>query len=131
MKVERSFLLPLLLVFLFCNGLFLIMKMPLAKLGIDNYVLIIANSLFLIIAIITSVIQKKALQNVNPNVFIRSVMAGMMIKMFVCIIAIIIYWFVAKQNFSTATVFAAMLVYLIYLAVEVILVSKMNKQKHA
>ena len=131
MKVERSFLLPLLLVFIFCNGLFLTMKVPLDKLGIDNYVLIIANSLFLIIAIITSFIQKRALQNTNPNVFIRSVMAGMMIKMFVCIIAIIIYWFVAKQNFSTATVFAAMLVYLIYLAVEVGLISKMNKQKHA
>ena len=131
MKVERSFLLPLLLVFIFCNGLFLTMKMPLARLGIDNYILIIANSLFLIIAIITSFIQKKALQNTNPNVFIRSVMAGMMIKMFVCIIAIIIYWFVAKQNFSTATVFAAMLVYLIYLAVEVAMVSKMNKQKNA
>ena len=131
MKVERSFLLPLLLVFIFCNGLFLTMKVPLARLGIDSYVLIIANSLFLIIAIITSFIQKKALQNTNPNVFIRSVMAGMMIKMFVCIIAIIIYWFIAKQNFSTATVFAAMLVYLIYLGVEVALVSKMNKQKHA
>ena len=131
MKAERSFLLPLLLVFIFCNGLFLTLKFPLARLGIDNYILIIANSLFLIIAIITSLIQKKALQNTNPNVFIRSVMAGMMIKMFVCIIAIIIYWFISKQNFSTATVFAAMLVYLIYLVVEVSLVTKMNKHKHA
>ena len=128
---ERSFLFPLLLIFIFCNGLFLTLKLPLARLGIDYYILIIANSLFLTIAVVTSLIQKKALQNTNPNVFIRSVMAGMMIKMFVCIIAIIFYWFIAKQDFSNATVFAAMLVYLIYLAVEVILVSKMNKQKHA
>lgn len=131
MKTRRNFLLPLLLVFIICNGFFLSAKTLLAKWGIDNYVLIMANSLFLIITLITFFIQQKALQNSNPNVFIRSVMAGMMIKMFVCIIAIIIYWFVMQDKFSSATVFAAMLVYLIYLGVEVSLVTKLNRQKNA
>ena len=131
MKAQRSFLLPLALVFIICNVFFISLKALFTKWGIDNAVLIIANSLFLIINLATFFIQQKALRNTNPNVFIRSVMAGMMIKMFVCIIAIIIYWFIMGPAFSRASVFAGMLLYLIYLAVEVSLVTKLNKQKNA
>jgi hypothetical protein len=131
MKAKRNLLLPLLLVFIICNGFFISAKTLLAKWGIDNGVLIIANSLFLLLALITFFVQQKALQNKNPNVFVRSVMAGMMIKMFSCIIAIFVYWFVTKEKFSKASVVAAMLVYLIYLAVEVKMITKLNRQKNA
>lgn len=130
MKAKRSILLPLLLVFIICTGFFLSGKTLFAKWGVDNAVLIIANSLFLILSLITFFIQQKALQNSNPNVFVRSVMAGMMIKMFVCIIAIFIYWLVMKDKFSKATVFVAMIVYLIYLAAEVGMVTKLNRKKN-
>ena len=131
MKAKRNLLLPLLLVFIICNGFFISAKTLLAKWGIDNGVLIIANSLFLLLALITFFVQQKALQNKNPNVFVRSVMAGMMIKMFSCIIAIFVYWFVMKDKFSKASVAAAMLVYLIYLVVEVMMITKLNRQKNA
>jgi len=131
MKAKRNLLLPLLLVFIVCNGFFISAKTLLAKWGIDNGVLIIANSLFLLLALITFFVQQKALQNKNPNVFVRSVMAGMMIKMFSCIIAIFVYWFVMKDKFSKASVVAAMLVYLIYLVVEVRMITKLNRQKNA
>jgi len=131
MKAKRNLLLPLLLVFIICNGFFISAKTLLAKWGIDNGVLIIANSLFLLLALITFFVQQKALQNKNPNVFVRSVMAGMMIKMFSCIIAIFVYWFVMKDKFSKASVVAAMLVYLIYLVVEVRMITKLNRQKNA
>ena len=131
MKAKRNLLLPLLLVFIICNGFFISAKTLLAKWGIDNGVLIIANSLFLLLALITFFVQQKALQNKNPNVFVRSVMAGMMIKMFSCIIAIFVYWFVMKDKFSKASVVAAMLVYLIYLVVEVKMITKLNRQKNA
>lgn len=130
MKAKRNVLLPLLLVFIICNGFFLSAKTLLVKWGIDGNVLIIANSLFLIVSLITFFMQQKALQNSNPHVFIRSVMGGMMVKMFVCIIAVFIYWLLMKDKFSKVTVFAAMILYLIYLAVEVRLVTKLNQQKN-
>ena len=130
MKAKRNVLLPLLLVFIICNGFFLSAKTLIAKWGIDSDVLIIANSLFLVLSLVTFFIQQKALQNSNPNVFIRSVMAGMMIKMFVCIIAIFIYWLAMKDKFSKGTVFVSMIVYLIYLAAEVRIVTKLNRQKN-
>jgi hypothetical protein len=74
--------------------------------------------------------QKRASRNTNPNVFVRSVMGGTMIKMAVCIVAIAIYAFAFKSSFSKMSVFASMFLYLIYLAVEVSLATKLNKPKN-
>ena len=131
MKEKRKLLLPLLLIFIICNGFFISAKNLLVKWGIDNDVLIIANLLFLLLALITFFIQQKALQNTNPNVFVRSVMGGMMIKMFACIIAVFVYWFTMKERFSKPTVIAAMIIYFVYLATEVGMVMKLNRSKNA
>jgi hypothetical protein len=131
MKAQRKILLPLVLVFIICNGFFILGETLLAKWGIVTDVLKIANILFLVLTLITFFIQQKALQNANPHVFVRSVMAGMMIKMFACMIAIFVYWLLMKEKFSKATVIVAMVMYLIYLVAEVILVTKLNRQKNA
>jgi len=123
--------LPFILIFIVFNNFFLFGKNFLAKWGLDHLVLIIANSLFFLINILVYAMQKKALKNANPNVFIRSVMAGMMIKMAICIIAIMIYALAFKNSFSKYTIFAAMFLYFIYLAVEVRAATKLNKQRNA
>lgn len=131
MKAQRKILLPLVLVFIICNGFFILGEKLFTKYGIDHSVLIVANILFLLLTLITFFIQQRALQNANPHVFVRSVMAGMMIKMFACMIAIFVYWFLMKEKFSKATVIVAMFMYLIYLVAEVILVTKLNRKKNA
>jgi hypothetical protein len=131
MKAQRKILLPLVLVFIICNGFFIVGEKLVTKYGIDDSVLIVANILFLLLTLITFFIQQRALQNANPHVFVRSVMAGMMIKMFACMIAIFVYWFLMKEKFSKATVIVAMFMYLIYLVAEVILVTKLNRKKNA
>jgi len=130
MRSEIKDLLPFIILFILFNNFFLFGKNILAKWGVDNLVLIIANSVFFIINIVAYAMQKKALKNANPNVFIRSVMAGMMIKMAICIIAVMIYALAFKNNFSKYSVFAAVFLYFIYLAVEVRAATKLNKQKN-
>ena len=122
---------PVFIVFISLNIIFYLAKMQFVNWGIDISVLLIANSLIFILTLITFFNQQKALLNINPNVFIRSIMSGMMIKMFACMVAILIYWFLAKEKFSRPTVIAGMLIYLIYLAVEVKMVTKLNRQKNA
>ena len=122
---------PVFIVFVSLNIIFYLAKMQFVNWGIDISVLLIANSLIFILTLITFFNQQKALLNINPNVFIRSIMSGMMIKMFACMVAILIYWFLAKEKFSRPTVIAGMLIYLIYLAVEVKMVTKLNRQKNA
>lgn len=128
MRSGTKELLPFILIFIVFNNFFLFSKDFLAKWQLDNLVLIIANSLFFLINVLAYGMQKKALKNANPNVFIRSVMAGMMIKMAICIVAIMIYALAFKSSFSKYTVFASMFLYFIYLAVEVRAATKLNKQ---
>ena len=131
MKVKRNSLLPILSVFILFDLFFYMAKGQLVKWGLDTSVLIIANSLILILTLITFYIQQKALLDSNPNVFIRSIMAGMMIKMFACMIAIFVYWYVSQQKFSKPAVLVSMLMYVVYLVVEVKIVTKLNRQKNA
>jgi len=131
MNAGKKLIVPLIAIFVIFNGALIATKSLLGKWGIDHNVLIIANVLFFLISLLAFFMQQKALNNSNPNVFIRSVMAGMLIKMFVCITAVIIYRLIAGNAVSKVSVFAAMFLYLLYLGVEVAVITKLNKQKHA
>ena len=131
MHPRKKIILPLLIIFLIFSASLPLAQPLLAQWGINSDVLIVANILFFAVSLIAFFMQQKALQNINPNVFVRSVMAGMLIKMFVCITAVIIYRLVAGNNVSKVSVFAAMFLYLLYLAVEVAVITKLNKQKNA
>jgi uncharacterized membrane protein len=131
MKARQKQLFPLILLFVFLNIFFLTAKSIFQKWGIDREVLIIANILFFLISLIAFSLQRKAMQKTNPHAFVRSVMGSMMIKMFVVIIAVIIYTLLSGALFNKPSVFIALFLYIIYLAVEVAIVMKMNKQKNA
>jgi len=130
MKSQAKELLPFIFIFIVFNTFFLFGKEWLAKYGIDQFVMIVANSLIFVLNVLVYSMQKKALKNTNPNVFVRSVMAGMMIKMAVCVVALLIYALAFKKTFSKMSVFASMFLYLIYLFVEVRAAGKLNKQKN-
>ncbi len=130
MKNQRKDFIPFILLFIIFNNFFFFGKNWLANYGIDYLVMIIANSLFFIISLMAYLMQKKAIKNVNPNVFIRSVMGGMMIKMVICVIAIAIYVIALEENYSKGSILASMFLYLIYLAIEVKVASKLNQQKN-
>jgi len=131
MKKLRSVLAPVVLIFILFNSFFVFAEKFLTKWGLNNSVLIIANLLFFAITLIAFFMQQKALKNSNPNVFVRSVMGGMMIKMAICIVAVFVYAFAFKENFNKRTILAAMFLYLIYLAAEVLVATKLNKQTNA
>jgi hypothetical protein len=131
MNSQKKIILPLLVIFLFFCVVFTLSKMLLEKWGLDYYVLIVANLIFFLVSLGVFFMQKKALDHSNPNVFIRSVMGGMLIKMAVVVFAVIIYRLVAGNSVNKVSVFAAMFLYLLYLAVEVRVIMKLNRQKNA
>ncbi len=75
--------------------------------------------------------QRKALANSNPNVFVRSTMAGTMIKLFVLVGAFATYVMLSKKSINKPAVYISIALYFIYLAVEVAISLKLNKQKNA
>jgi hypothetical protein len=64
---------PLIIVFLLISMIIGIGWNFLRSHNIDNFVLLGANLIFFLIFLLAFFIQKKALKNANPNVFIRRV----------------------------------------------------------
>ena len=131
MKLFGKMLLPVLVIFVTLTILIVAANVLWVKYNVDRNVLLGANMLFLLTSIIVFFMQKNALNNANPNVFVRSVIAGMMIKMFSTAIAVLAYVLIVGSGYNTSAVFISLIMYLIYLAAEVMAISKENKNKHA
>lgn len=123
--------LPLIITFFVLAVAVVAVKLFYAGGKIDLTVLMAANCLFFITSMIVFWMQYHAMQNSNPNVFIRSVMTGMIIKIFVCIGAVVAYYFLSRSSFNKPAVYLAMIVYIIFLIVEVGTIMKLNKKKNA
>jgi hypothetical protein len=128
MNLFTKTLLPLLILFVIVTILIFIAPVFWQKFNVDTYVLIGANILFLILSIAVYFMHLKALKNPNPNAFIRSIIGGTMVKMFGTVIAVLFYVLQAGNGYSKNAVFVGLLLYLIYLAVEVISMSKIVRQ---
>jgi len=123
---------PLIITFVVLTIAVLFAKLLLAgKGGVDYTVVMAANCLFFFVSLLVFRMQYNAMHHSNPNVFIRSVMSGMIIKVFVCIGAVIGYYFLSRENFNKPAVYTGMVIYIIYLTVEVRTIMKLNKNKNA
>jgi len=131
MNQRFKVVLPLFITFCLCTLALFWSKFFLQDPRVDMTVLIAANCLFFLVSLIAFNIQFRAMQNSNPNVFIRSVMGSMALKMFVCIAAVMAYVLGSGKDFNKPAVYISMGIYLVYLVVEVALVMKLNKRKNA
>ena len=131
MKLFSKILLPLFIIFIALTTFILSAGELWKKFNIDKNVLFAANVLFMGTGLLVFFMQKNALKNKNPNVFIRSVMAGMMIKMFSTVLAVLAYVVLVGPNYNKKAVFISLFMYLLYLAAEVIAISQANSKKNA
>ncbi|HRH50929.1 MAG TPA: hypothetical protein PLP23_19420 [Panacibacter sp.] len=125
---DRNAIVPVFIFFIMVNSFCLLFKDWLSSEGIDPLVLGGGNSILFFLSVVIYFMQKKSLQNPNPNVFVRSVMAGTFIKLVVIAGAVIIYLLSAGENKSNYAVLAAMGLYFVYTFIEVKTVSKLNKE---
>ena len=130
MKPFGKMLLPLLLIFIVLTIFVLSAGKIWNTYNIDKNVLLGANCLFMGTGLLVFFMQKNALTNKNPNVFIRSVIAGMMIKMFTTVLAVLAYVVLVGPTYNKKAVFISLFIYLLYLAVEVMAISKVNSKKN-
>ena len=131
MNSTYRFLLPLLILFAIINFLIFILKTVFTRYNVDGTVLLGANAIFLVMNILVFLFQQKALKHSNPNVFIRSVIGGMMLKMFVCAIAVLAYVVLVGPDYNKKAVFISLFFYLFYLAAEVGILMRLNSKKNA
>ncbi len=130
MELKNKFAYPFFILFSMITGLLLATHQFLLNKNIDFIVLIYANSIFFLVYLLVFLYQKKALQHSNPNVFIRSIMGGMMAKMFLTVIAVFAYVVLLGDDYNKKAVFISLLIYLLYLAIEVYSLMKLLKKKN-
>ena len=127
-KSRRAFL-PIVVLFIVLNGLFIAGKGMLERWGANLDVLIWGNLLLFAITLVSFLVAIKGLRSPNPNAFVRSVYGSIMLKLFVCLIAAFIYIFLNRQNLNKPAFFTLMGLYLVYTFLEVSTLTKMLKQR--
>lgn len=122
----RAFL-PIIILFLVLNGFFIAGKTMLLRWNADQNVLIIGNLLLFGITLLSFFMARKGLRNTNPHAFVRSVYGGIMIKLFICIIAAFIYIASFGKGLNKPALFTCMGLYLVYTFLEVSILTKLLK----
>lgn len=128
MRNKKPFL-PVVLLFVILNALFLIGKNILLRWNADQEVLIIGNTLLFIITLFSFMLAQRGLKNTNTHAFIRAIIGGIMIKLFVSVIAAFIYISIYKKNINKPALFACMGLYLVYTFLEVSVLTRQLKEK--
>lgn len=125
---ERKIIFPLFIFFMIVNGFCTISRTWLTEKGIDPVVLGFGNITLFILSLAVFLIQKKAMQNPNPQAFVRSVMLGTFIKLLVIAIAVTVYLVAAGENKSIYAVIGSMVLYIVYTVIDVRIASNLNRK---
>lgn len=128
-KQNKKTFVPIALIFIILNGIIIFSRSFLERNGFDVDTLIYANALLFVISIVGFLFQRKGLQSPNPQAFVRGMYASIMIKMFICMIAVLIYVFLLKSKINKPAIFAAMAMYIVYTVVEVRALMKIARGK--
>lgn len=126
---NKGRLLPIVAIFIVISSVTQLSSGLLAKYNIDKHVLLTGNIILFLISILSIFIQTRGIKHSNPHAFVRSVMAGMMTKMIICIVAVLAYVLMSGNSYNKKGIFIVLCFYLVYLAVEVAVLMKINKHK--
>ncbi|MFZ1452682.1 MAG: hypothetical protein WAT20_08260 [Ferruginibacter sp.] len=131
MNFSFKTVLPLFIVFIILTAVILTAKIFYTGKDINYTMVMAGNCLFFLVSLLVFGMQYLAMYNSNPNVFIRSVMGGMIIKVFACVIAVVAYYLISRPAFNKPAVYVSMVIYIVFLVVEVRTIMKLNKTKNA
>ncbi|MEO6070697.1 MAG: hypothetical protein ABIP31_09160 [Chitinophagaceae bacterium] len=111
------------------NVFFILGSKLLAKWNADQNVLIFGNLLLFAVTIFSLFIARKGLSSTNPHAFVRAVYSSILLKLFACMIAALIYIAIYKKGLNKPAFFTCMGLYLVYTFMEVAALTKMLKGK--
>jgi hypothetical protein len=121
--------LPILLIFVILNAFFIAGRQMLERWNADQDVLIIGNALLFVITFISFMLAIRGLNNPNPHAFVRSVYGSIILKLFVCMIAALVYISIYQKDLNKVALFTCMGLYLVYTFMEVSILTRLLKQK--
>jgi len=126
---NRNSFLPIILLFVAFNALFLTGQRWLTKFNADTNVLIIGNAILFVATLLSFSLYRKALKNNQPHKFLKYIYGGMFLKMLVCLIAAFAYIASLGKDVNKVGIFGCMFLYFLYTFVEVSILLRLSKEQ--
>ncbi len=124
----RPFL-PILLVFILTSLLILAGHGFLAERKTDPSVLLVGNGLLFLVTAVSFYLYSKGLHNNNIQAFLRVMYGSLLVKFFVCLVAVLIYGAVARQAVNRNGILGCFVLYMLYTFLEVRILLYLSKKK--
>jgi len=115
--------------FLLINFVAFVFGNSLKEYGFNIGFLVVANAILFILTFLGFYIQTKGVRSTNINAFIRGVYSSLLLKMFVIVVAILVYILVMRGEANKPSILASMGIYLVYTSLEVIQLMKIARKK--
>lgn len=126
---NKKRLLPIIIVFAIFIILISIFHNSLILWGFDILFLNMANTVLLLLSFLSFVVLVKGVSSPNPHAFVRGLYSSLLLKLFVIVGAILIYVLVFGNELNKWSLFASMVMYIVYTSVEVIQLMKIARKK--
>jgi len=123
---NRPFLLFTIL-FLFFSGIFFLLTYIFPALSFDLVVVLSGNFILAAATLISFYLYKKSLRNSSGHYIVRMMYTALLVKMFICLIAITAYTVVKRSGVDKAAIVICFGLYLIYTFVELSVLMQMSK----
>ena len=124
-KIRKS-LAFFVLMYLIFNILVIFRVFP-AEWKMDYKVLLIGNSLLFGVTYVSYLLHIKGLHNPNPHVFVRTMYGSLLIKMLICLVAVMIYALASHGTVNRNGILACFVLYLIYTILEVRILQRLYR----
>jgi hypothetical protein len=129
---RQKLIMPLTLAFVFTTGFLVASKGLLTRFHADQTVLLIGNIILYAVTLISLLMHLRGTNAANPQAFVRSVYAGIMVKLFACMIAAAAYILASGAKVNKPALFGCMFLYVLYTFIEVRTLQKsIRQQKNA
>lgn len=124
--MKKSFLIAMLVIFVALTVAFKALQIVYPQ--YHTVALHSANFLMLALSYIAYVLINKKIDN-RPHAFVQGVYSASLLKLMVCMMAMLIYIFINRDTLHKPTIFVLMGIYAVYSAAETILVSGTARKK--
>ena len=123
--MKNNFIIIILGIFLLLSGIFYALKIYVPEFSYS--VLMTGNTVMAVLCIVSYILVTKQIGG-RPDAFVRGVYASSFLKLFVCMISILVYAMVNKPHVHKPSIFVLLGIYAVYSATETIILSKMARR---
>jgi hypothetical protein len=121
--------LPLVIFYGATTAMLIIFKKQLQVWGVNQPVVIVGNMILFAVSLISLLLYQRAMAHATTMGFLRNTYSGLLLKLLVCIIAILIYVFTDREHVNKQGIFACVFLYFVYTLLEMRSLMQWNKAR--